>query len=142
MSEQLLKEIIAEVKKLSHRFDNLEENQVKTASKVDNIENSFGKLEVKVDKLGSAVGKLEVKVDNLETNQLKLETRIENEVIDKIRILFDTHTLYMDYFASIRDSQARIEDGIGSLFRRSIDTDARIREHDRELRLLRIEKQS
>ena len=56
MSEQLLKEIIAEVKKLSHRFDNLEENQVKTASKVDNIENSFGKLEVKVDSLGKNMG--------------------------------------------------------------------------------------
>lgn len=55
---------------------------------------------------------MEAKVDRLETNQIRLETRIENEVIDKIRI------------------------------RRSIETNARIREHDREIRLLRIEKQS
>lgn len=114
----------------------------KLEEKVDSLGSAVGKLEVKVDRLEGTVGKLETKVDNLETNQLKLETRIENEVIDKIRILFDTHTLYMDYFASIRDSQARIEDGIESLFHRSIDTDAHIREHDRELRLLRIEKQS
>jgi hypothetical protein len=77
--------------------------------------------------------KLESKVD-------KLETRMENEVVDKIRALFDDRSVAQDYFASIKDSLARIEDQVESLGRRNIDTDSKLREHDRELRLLRIEK--
>ena len=77
--------------------------------------------------------KLESKVD-------KLETRMENEVIDKIRALFDDRSMSQDYFASIKDSLARIEDRVEFLGRRNIDTDSKLREHDRELRLLRVEK--
>ena len=77
--------------------------------------------------------KLESKVD-------KLETRMENEVIDKIRALFDDRSMGQDYFASIKDSLARIEDRVEFLGRRNIDTDSKLREHDRELRLLRVEK--
>ena len=77
--------------------------------------------------------KLESKVD-------KLETRMENEVIDKIRALFDDRSMGQDYFASIKDSLTRIEDRVEFLGRRNIDTDSKLREHDRELRLLRVEK--
>ena len=77
--------------------------------------------------------KLESKVD-------KLETRMENEVIDKIRALFDDRSMSQDYFASIKDSLTRIEDRVEFLGRRNIDTDSKLREHDRELRLLRVEK--
>lgn len=161
MSDQLLKEILGEVQNLNRRFSSLEEDQSKIVSKVDileskidGVESSVTNLNSKVDALETSVGSLkgkvdglenrfdglDSKVDRLESTQLKVETRIENEVIDKIRILFDAHSLYLDYFASLRDGQARIEDGIESLIRRSIDTNARITEHDRELRLLRLKR--
>lgn len=104
MSEQLIKEILGEVKNLNRRFDSMAEDQSKIVlklenldSKVDGLESSVVKLSSQVDTLETTVGKLESKVDGLEAGQLKLETRIENEVIDKLRILFDAHSLYMDY---------------------------------------------
>jgi len=78
-------------------------------------------------------GRIETKVD-------KLELRMENEVIEKIRALFDDRSMNQDYFASIKDSLARIEDRVEFLARQNIDHLENIRKHDRELRLLRAEK--
>jgi len=95
MSDQVLKDILGELKNLNHRLDNLEEGQKKGFIKVDSLETKvdsldarMGTLETKVDSLDARVGGLETKMDRMEANQLKLETRIENEVIDKIRVLF------------------------------------------------------
>jgi len=89
-----------------------------------------------LEKLDSTDSRLKA----VERGQLRLETRLENEVIDKIRALFDDRSMGQDYFASIKDSLARIEDRVEFLGRRNIDTDSKLREHDRELRLLRVEK--
>lgn len=70
----------------------------------------------------------------------KLETRMENEVIDKIRALFDDRSVNQDYFASIKDSLARIEDRVDFLARQNVEHLSKLQEHDRELRLLRAEK--
>lgn len=189
MSEQLLKEILSELKDVNHRLVNLEEGQSQTAvkvdslgtsvhnldtrmgsletkfdhldtrmetvetkldgldnrmgtleTKVDGLDNRIGTLETKVDGLDNRIGTLETSVGDLKAGQTKLETRIENEVIDKIRILFDAHSLYMDYFASIKDSQARLENNLDSLTRRIIDFHIDLRDHEREIRLLRVER--
>ena len=89
-----------------------------------------------LEKLDSTDSRLKA----VERGQLRLETRLENEVIDKIRALFDDRSMGQDYFASIKDSLTRIEDRVEFLGRRNIDTDSKLREHDRELRLLRVEK--
>ena len=175
MSEQLLKEILGELKDVNQRLVNVEEGQNQTAvkvdslgtsvhnlntrmgsletkfdnldtrmetieTKVDGLDNRMGTLETKVDGLDNRMGTLETSVGDLKAGQLKLETRNENEVVDKIRILFDAHSLYMDYFASIKDSQARLEDNLDSLTRRIIDFHIDLRDHEREIRLLRVER--
>jgi len=61
-------------------------------------------------------------------------------VVEKIRALFDDRSMNQDYFASIKDSLARIEDRTEFLARQNIDHLERLRKHDRELRLLRAEK--
>ncbi|MGB9661913.1 MAG: hypothetical protein ACPL5F_07825 [Moorellaceae bacterium] len=71
-----------------------------------------------------------------------LELRLENEVIDKVRALFDARSVYLDYFASIKNSLAKIEQNIGYLTNKNIEAMIRLEEHDRELRLLRLERQS
>lgn len=105
MSEQLLKEILGELKGMKTEIQEVKSSQARLESKVD-----------------------------------KLELRIENEVIDKVRALFDTRETHLEYFASIRDSQARTEEALDILVDRAIRQDRKLDEHDRELRLLRIEK--
>lgn len=56
-------------------------------------------------------------VSALQQGQQRIETRLENEVIDKIRALFDDRSMNQDYFTSIRDSLARVEDRVGFLVR-------------------------
>ncbi|MHB8918487.1 MAG: coiled-coil domain-containing protein [Desulfocucumaceae bacterium] len=175
MSEQLLIEILGELKDVNQRLVNLDEGQNQTAvkvdslgtsvhnldtrmgsletkfdnldtrmetieTKVDGLDNRMGTLETKMDGLDNRMGTLETSVGDLKAGQTKLETRIENEVVDKIRILFDAHSLYMDYFASIKDSQARLENNLDSLTRRIIDFHIDLRDHEREIRLLRVER--
>lgn len=59
------------------------------------------------------IQKVESKVD-------KLELRMENEVIDKVYALFDDRSLNQDYFASIKDSLARMEDRVEFLARQKL----------------------
>lgn len=112
MSEQILKEILGELKTLDRRVGNLEDCQKELNSDIS----------------------------DLKKGQQRLETRMENEVIDKVRTLFDAHSVHIDYFASLRDSQSRIEEKLDILVNRAISQDQKLDEHDREIRLLRIEK--
>jgi chromosome segregation ATPase len=66
--------------------------------------------------------------------------RMENELIDKVRVLFDANSLQMDYFESLKDGQARIEQQVSSISRRLLDYDYKIDTYERELRLIRAEK--
>lgn len=126
MSEQILKEILGELKTFNNRVGNLEDSQKELNQRVGNLED--GQNELKSD------------VSDLKKGQQRLESRMENEVIDKVRTLFDAHSIHMDYFASLRDSQSRIEEKLDILVNRAIGQDQKLDEHEREIRLLRIEK--
>jgi len=52
-------------------------------------------------------------VSALKQGQLRLETHLENEAIEKIRALFEDQSINQDYFASMQDSLARIEERVG-----------------------------
>lgn len=84
--------------------------------------------------------RIENRMDNLESKVDKLELHMENEVIDKIRALFDDRSMNQDYFTSIKDSLAKIEDRVEFLARQNIEHLDRLQKHDRELRLLRTER--
>lgn len=133
MSEQLLKEILGELKTINQRVGSLEDGQKELKSDVSDLKKGQQRLE-------TGQQKLETRMDSLETGQVRLETRMENEVIDKVRTLFDAHSVHMDYFASLRDSQSRIEEKLNILVNRAIGQDQKLDEHEREIRLLRIEK--
>lgn len=91
-------------------------------------------------RMENRIGNLEVEVKEINASQLRLETRIENEVVDKIRALFDDRQVHLDYFASICNSQAKVEEGIETLRRRTINHEIKIQDQERELRLLRTER--
>lgn len=121
--EKVLNQILTELQSLNQRVGGLEQC-------IGNLEHGQQQLkqEFKAD-----IQKVESKVD-------KLELRMENEVIDKIRALFDDRSMNHDYFASIKDSLARIEDRVDFLARQNIEHLENLRKYDRELRLLRAER--
>ena len=90
MSEQILKDILGELKALNQRVGNLED----------------GQKELKSD------------VSDLNKGQLRLETRMENEVIEKIGALFDTREVTNDNFAKIMEKLDSIEIDTGYLVSR------------------------
>lgn len=110
--EEVLKEILTEVR-------NLRDGQARIETRLGTVDQRLG---------------------NVEKGQLRLETRIENEIVDKIRALFDDRSIHMDYFASIKNSLTKIEDQVEFLGRQNIEHLTKLQEHDRELRLLRLEK--
>ncbi|MDK2888882.1 MAG: hypothetical protein PWP72_1760 [Thermoanaerobacter sp.] len=118
MSEQLLKEILGELKALNQCVGNMDQ-------RIGNVEQRIGGLEQGQEELA---GRME-----------RMEALIENEIIDKIRALFDARAVHMDYFVSIRNSVARIEERVEHLARRQVETFIKLEEHDREIRLLRLE---
>lgn len=104
-------------------------------------------IATQVGGLTSQVSTLTSKVENIEksqqeTNQrtAQLENKIENQIGDKVRALFDAHTLYLDYFESLKDGQARIEQTVSSISRQQINYEYKLSDYDRELRLIRSEK--
>lgn len=96
--------------------------------------------DTRVDSLEAKIDSLAASMAEFHASQLRMETLMENEIIPKIRVLFDAHSLYMDYFAGIRESQARLENSLESLTRRIVDLNIDLRDHEREIRLLRIER--
>ncbi|MBE3587403.1 MAG: hypothetical protein IMW93_02400 [Thermoanaerobacteraceae bacterium] len=97
-------------------------------------------LQQDVAGLQKDMGNLHAKVDKLDLRVTDLEMRLETDVIERVRVLFDAHSVHMDYFQSIRDSQARIEEGVEVLRRRSVEHEFRFKDYERELRLLRAER--
>lgn len=133
MSEQLLKQILGELKIINQRVGSLENGQKELKTGQQQLETGQSNIETIQKELKSAVS-------DLKKGQQRLETRMENEVIDKVRTLFDAHSIHMDYFASLRGSQSRIEEKLDILVNRAIGQDQKLDEHEREIRLLRIEK--
>lgn len=109
-------------------------------TRMDSLEKGQKSLQQDVQGLHQDVQGLQQVVQGLQQGQLRVESRIENEVIEKIRALFDERSVQMDYFASIRNSLARIEDRVEFLARQNIEHLEKMREHDREIRLLRSER--
>ena len=142
--EEVLTQILTELQSLNQRVGGLEQGQqqLKQELKADikKVENKVDKLESRTENLEHRMENLENKTDRIDSGLLKLESRMENEVIDKIRSLYDDRSVNQDYFASIRNNQARIEEKLDILVHRAIRQDQKLDEHDRELRLLRIEK--
>jgi len=84
MSEQLLTEILNEIKGMKKQINGLEQGQ---------------------NELRQDVATLTNKID-------AIEVRMENEVIDKIRILFDGYTLRGDQIENLKNHMDERLDGI------------------------------
>ena len=93
MSEQLLKEILGELKTLNQRTGNLEEGQKVLTGRLDKLEEGQRVLTGRFDKLEEGQKELAGRVGRIEEGLLKLETRLENEVVGKIGALFDGFSL-------------------------------------------------
>lgn len=79
MSEQILKEILGEVRVLNKRVGALEDGQKELISDVSGLKEGQQKIETRME--------------SLETSQRKIETRMESEVIEKIGALFNGYSL-------------------------------------------------
>lgn len=90
MSDQILKEILGELKNINQRVGGLED----------------GQKELKTD------------ASELKKGQLRLETRMENEVIEKIRALFDARQAEEEKLDQINGRLDNIETDTGYLVAR------------------------
>jgi len=124
--EKVLNQILAELQ-------TLKEGQTRVENRIGSLEEGQSRLENRIGSLEEGQSRLETKID-------KLEIKIESEVIEKIRALFDDRSVQMDYFTSIRDCLARVENRVEFLARQNVEHLTRLQEHDREIRLLRLEK--
>jgi len=123
------------------KFQELVINQLSSlAEDVKGAKNDVETVKKDVDTLKPHQQGIKQDVETVKSHQLQMETKIENEVVKRIRALFDDRSMNQDYFTSIKDSLARIEDRVEFIARQSIEHLVKPREHDRELRLLRIEK--
>ncbi len=123
--EKLVQQLLEEMQGMKADVKDVKAGQVRLENRVDNIDSKIEKLETRFDGVDSKIEKLEL--------------RIENEVIEKVRALYDARSVNLDYFESIRDSLARIEENTDSLRRRTSNHEFKLLEHDREIRLLRME---
>jgi chromosome segregation ATPase len=95
VSEQLLKEILGELKALNHRVGNIEQ-------RVGNMEQRIGDLEQGQQELAGHMERMETRINKLDSRLNRLELRIEEEIIDKIRALFDGYNLRGDEIENLR----------------------------------------
>jgi len=86
VSEQILTEILGEVRALNKRVGNLEDGQGR-------LETTQQKIETRIKSLEAGQQKIETRMESLETSQRKIETRMESEVIEKIGALFNGYSL-------------------------------------------------
>ena len=114
VGEQILKEILGELKTLNKRVGSLEdgqkelisdvsglkEGQQKIETRMKSMETSQQKIEARIGsledgqkELKSDVRKLENRMESLETGQRKIEARMESEIIEKIGALFNGYSL-------------------------------------------------
>lgn len=117
MSEQLLREILGELRALNQRVSGLEDGQRELAKRVSGLEERLGSVEVRLGSLEGRLGLVEERLGSLEERQLRLEARLETEVIDKLRALFDGFALRGE---QIEQLQKYVEERFDS-----IETDTR-----------------
>ncbi|NHM28892.1 hypothetical protein G7K71_18385 [Desulfofundulus sp. TPOSR] len=109
MPEQLLKEILGELKVLNQRIGSLEEGQQELVKRVAGLEEGqqelarrVGNLEEGQRNFAGRMERIETRMDKLGSHLNRLELRIEEEIIDKIRALFDGYNLRGDQIGSLR----------------------------------------
>ncbi len=137
---QQFDKVFGKLETMETRMDSLEKGQELLQQDVHGLHQGVQSLQQDVQELQQDVQGLQQDVQELQQGQLRIESRMENEIIEKIRALFDDRSVQMDYFASIRNSLARIEDRVEFLARQNIEHLDKMREHDREIRLLRSER--
>lgn len=145
--EEVLQQILAELKELRQgqealRADvtGLQEGQARLEKGQEALRADVTGLQQGQEAQGQELKALCSDVARLDQGQQQLELRLEHEVIEKVKVLFDAHSLYLDFFESIKDSQARIEESLELVYRRLIELDNRQSSQERELRLLRAKK--
>jgi hypothetical protein len=145
--DNVLKQILDELKSLrlgqeaqGQRLERLEQGQEALIRRVGNLEQGQEALISRVGNLEQGQEALISRVGNLEQGQRRLELRLEHEVVEKVKVLFDAHSLHLDYFESIRDSQARMEELLNMTFDQVVELDDKQKSQERELRLLRARK--
>jgi len=113
--EDILKQILGEIKGLKEGQQKLEDGQHKLEAGQQKLEagqqqtnQRLSKLEAGQQKLEAGQEKLESRMDNLEVGQQKLENRMdkletnmENVVNDKIKILFDAFQVNQDKISEL-----------------------------------------
>ncbi len=166
--EKALQQILEKLTNIDSRLSNLEKGQEVLHADVSGLQEGQARLEkgqeaLRADVTGLQQGQDALRADvtglqqgqdaqgqelkalrsdvaRLEKGQQRLEVRLEHEVIEKVKVLFDAHSLYLDFFESIKDSQARTEESLELVYRRLIELDNRQISQERELRLLRVRK--
>lgn len=110
------------------------------------LKNILGKLESvfqSQQSIQKEITEINSNINSLETSQQRIrqsQVRMEDELTEKIRALFDDRELNRDYFESLKDSQARIEENIENIFKILKYLDSRQSSQEQELRLLRAVK--
>lgn len=138
--EKVLQQILEKLNNMDNRLSNLEQGQEALRADVTGLQEGQARLEKGQESQGQELKALRSDVARLEKGQQRLELRLEHEVIEKVKVLFDAHSLHLDYFESIRDSQARIEESLDMIFGQLAKLDNQQRNQERELRLLRAKK--
>lgn len=115
MSEQLLKEILIELKTLNKRVGNLEQGQQEMKTDVAELKTDVAELKTDVTELKIDVAELKTDVTELKTGQQQLETRIENELINKVRALFDAREIQNNINKQILDKLENVDININYL---------------------------
>jgi len=131
--------VLEQLKALVEGQKALHEGQARLETRTGNLEQGQSALIERVGNLEEGQVPIRRDVQLLQKGQSRIETRLENEVVEKIRALFDDRSMTQDYFISIKDSLARIEENTEVLIHRTIEHGRRLDNHDRELRLLRAE---
>jgi len=105
-------------------------------STVQNMDKRMGNMEGRMDSFENLMDSLVSKVDKIDANQV----RMENELTEKIRALFDDRSVNQDYFKTIKNTLARIENNIQTQSFMIIELKEKQEDQETELRLLRAEK--
>lgn len=122
MSEQILMQILGELKSVNQRldsmdqrfdnmdqrFDNMDQRLDNMDQRLDNMDQRLCNVEQRLGNVEHRLGNVEQRLDNVETSvddlkksQARLEFRMENEVIEKIRALFDAREVHEDKFKQV-----------------------------------------
>lgn len=121
---------------IDNRLDGLEEGQKDLVSGQKALETRQVSLEEGQNILVKQVIKLTGDAQEIRQSQV----RMENELTDKIRALFDDRSVNQDYFRTIKNTLARIENNLQTQSFMIVDLKEKQEDQETELRLLRAEK--